>query len=95
LIPPPTGDYTALVTHMFSIRFWFVLVVGLFVSGCNQLECGIGTYESLGTCIPSEQTLCGDGTVYERGYCVIQDAQRGPTTSDVNEDIRDIDGNED
>ena len=97
MIPPPTDDYTAVVTHLFSSRFWFALAVVLCLCGCNQLECGTGTHESFGTCTPSEQTLCGDGTVYERGYCIIPDtdAQFRPSTQDIDEDIRDVDSSKD
>jgi hypothetical protein len=43
-------------------------------SGCMQIECGEGTIEQDGTCIPAvidpDDAQCGEGTILEGGVCV-------------------------
>ena len=43
------------------------------LTACTDLECGLGTYEREGQCVPNLLVACGPGTRYERGYCVAVD----------------------
>src|SRR5689334_790478 len=41
---------------------------------CSDTECGVGTIESNGDCVPADDSttngMCGAGTVLENGVCV-------------------------
>ena len=41
--------------------------------GCVELECGTGTHREGEYCLPNIPSTCGEGTVYERGWCVLED----------------------
>ncbi|MBT9554857.1 MAG: hypothetical protein IV100_02460 [Myxococcales bacterium] len=47
------------------------LSTALFLGSCVDLECGLGTHEREGQCVPNVPVACGPGTQYERGYCVV------------------------
>ena len=56
------------------------LLVTIFLSiACTDLECGPGTHRAAAVCVPNIPVACGEGTVYERGYCVVRD----PDASDA------------
>ncbi len=38
---------------------------------CTDLECGEGTHQEGGVCLPNVLTRCGEGTVYDKGVCVV------------------------
>ncbi|HJL17062.1 MAG TPA: hypothetical protein RMH99_15460 [Sandaracinaceae bacterium LLY-WYZ-13_1] len=53
--------------------WWIVLVAGgLALSACggDEIECGEGTVEMDGTCVPESMVMCGDGTLNMDGSCV-------------------------
>ena len=45
------------------------------VFGCGELECGAGTHREGDECVSNIPLGCGEGTVYERGWCVLDDVQ--------------------
>ncbi len=46
-------------------------LLALLLTSCVELECGLGTHEREGQCVPNVPVACGPGTEYERGYCVV------------------------
>ncbi len=62
---------------------WLITIttaVGLFgltQTSCNQVDCGAGTIERGGTCVPADDAtddaLCGEGTHLEQSLCVADD----------------------
>jgi hypothetical protein len=66
------------------------LVVGGATSGCESLECGVGTHEESGTCVlDSDPLACGTGTHEEGGECVADTPECvcGPGTIQVPTDL--------
>ena len=57
------------IRQTFVVAF-FLLFVGV---GCVDVECGAGTHREGEYCLPNIPSACGEGTVYERGWCVIAD----------------------
>ncbi len=57
-----------------------LLLLFLLSSGCAGLECGVGTHEEQGQCVPNVPVACGPGTVFELGYCV---PERAPDCGDA------------
>ena len=62
--------------------------------GCVELECGTGTHREGAYCLPNIPSTCGEGTVYERGWCVLEDvgtedAYDGSAASDTMATARD------
>jgi len=58
---------------------WFGLAGALLLAtaaGCgdNTEQCGPGTTEMNGLCVPGAMTTCGDGTMLDHGQCVIDPA---------------------
>lgn len=62
-----------------------VSVVGLAATACgdNSVECGEGTHEELGRCLPDSNLNCGEGTFEFAGQCVAYDPNdtTAPTTT--------------
>ena len=61
------------------------LVLSGLVFGCVDVECGTGTHREGEYCVPNIPSACGEGTVYEQGWCVIADDVSADTSgaSDV------------
>lgn len=55
-----------------------VIAVSLAAVACTDLECGEGTHEETGVCLPNIQTVCAEGTHYEQGYCYPDDVGQVP-----------------
>ncbi|HIA00895.1 MAG TPA: hypothetical protein EYN06_08380 [Myxococcales bacterium] len=52
-------------------RLVAIITVTLVLVGCPALECGEGTHKENNACVANIPYKCGPGTVYEKGYCVI------------------------
>lgn len=76
------------------MRVWIlsVVIVPLLETGCNSVECGDGTIERSGTCVPADQTVsdakCGPFTMLVGGVCV---PMFPPTVCDDGTTLPDVD----
>ncbi len=52
-----------------------ILFNAVVLCGCGGLECGAGTHREGDECVSNIPLGCGEGTVYERGWCVLDDVQ--------------------
>src|SRR5262245_61247392 len=61
--------------------------------GCNAIDCGVGTIEQNGECVPADQdpdpAMCADGTVLGPGGTCIpeQEVRCDPDTTEEHEDM--------
>ena len=54
-------------------NFVVVIAMSILAICCVDVECGAGTHREGEYCLPNIPSACGEGTVYERGWCVIAD----------------------
>lgn len=76
LAPTPHIVGTARAGRLGLLR-WAVVAAAL--GGCAELECGVGTHEAEGQCVPNVPVACGAGTTYVRGFCVVEDDTSAPS----------------
>lgn len=55
------------------MRSLLLIVTVLACAACDGPVCGFGTHEEAGECIANIQTRCAEGTVWQRGWCVVDD----------------------
>ncbi|MDQ3031056.1 MAG: hypothetical protein M3Y87_01460 [Myxococcota bacterium] len=55
-----------------SLRLGFVVACGIVAAGCGGKECGEGTVDMGGRCVPTSEITCGEGTTLDEttGMCV-------------------------
>lgn len=59
-------------------RIWALAPLLLSAWGCDEVECGPGTFQQGDTCEAATPIACGPGTRYELGRCVLAEADAGP-----------------
>lgn len=59
---------------MNCLSLLFPVSTALDLASCVDLECGLGTHEREGQCVPNVPVACGPGTEFEHGYCVVAGA---------------------
>jgi hypothetical protein len=83
-----------MLNRLQKVGAFAALVMTLVLTGCNGLDCGNGTHEAAGQCLPNILTACGPGTTYAQGFCVLEDdTSIGIATNpaDIADDTRDAD----
>lgn len=78
------GEYTVKQVNarsLFSLLLWVGFTTLMACSGRSSLECGEGTVEKDGYCVPALR--CGEDTFAQRGQCVTADFLCAPVCDDA------------